>query len=312
MWYQKIHLDIGYKYTAASGQRERIDNMKRNIVNQLERCPRSLIIFDDFQWAPEMMILSLRDAFDESIEALTFRDKRVSTSRAIFVFCSDLESEQRHLSESMTIEQARKKVSELAGRQWKMVDQTTSFGKLFVADGMIPFVPLSEPELRKVIHIEMGKLTPRVERYLSFHANNHSVEFKWLGRVRWNEKRLDPAILTLLGADLKEYNARSIRNLIERHLLVHATEVAKCLLKESVRTELKGWVWGTTFHLLDDIKVEKVDHAHSFTVTIGEEVCISGPPPPPAKSSYQSSYQSTEKTTKDITKQSSKSINREL
>lgn len=182
---KKVHLDIGYKYTTASGQRERIDNMKREVVSQLERCPRSLIILDDFQFAPEMMILSLRDAFDESIEALTFRDKRVSTSRAIFVFCSDLESEQRHLSEDMTMEQARSKVSELAGHQWKMVDQTSSFGKLFVSDGMIPFVPLSEPELRKVIHIEMGKLTPRVERFLIFQANNHSVEFKWLGRVSY-------------------------------------------------------------------------------------------------------------------------------
>jgi ATP-dependent Clp protease ATP-binding subunit ClpA len=180
---KKIHLDIGYKYTSAAGQRERIDNMKKMVVSQLERCPRSLIIFDDFQWAPEMMILSLRDAFDDSMEALTYRDKRVSTSRAIFVFCSDLESEQRHLSENMTMEQARMKVSELAASQWKMVDQTSSFGKLFVSDGMVPFVPLSEPELRKVIHIEMGKLTPRVERFLTFNANNHSVEFKWLGRV---------------------------------------------------------------------------------------------------------------------------------
>jgi hypothetical protein len=180
---KKIHLDIGYKYSSAAGQRERIDNMKKMVVSQLERCPRSLIIFDDFQWAPEMMILSLRDAFDDSMEALTYRDKRVSTSRAIFVFCSDLESEQRHLSANMTMEQARIKVSELAASQWKMVDQTSSFGKLFVSDGMIPFVPLSEPELRKVIHIEMGKLTPRVERFLTFNANNHSVEFKWLGRV---------------------------------------------------------------------------------------------------------------------------------
>jgi len=122
---------------------------------------------------------SLRDAFDESTEALAFREKRASTSRAVFVFCSDLESEQRHLKEEMSMEQARSKVcsgggvrstsplcpmdswcpalwellqvSELAGMQWKMVDQTSAFGRLFLSsDGMVPFVPLSEPELRKV------------------------------------------------------------------------------------------------------------------------------------------------------------------
>jgi hypothetical protein len=89
-----------------------------------------------------------------------------------------------------------------------MVDQASDFGQLFVQGGMVPFVPLSEPELRKVIHIEMSKLTPRLERYLSFTASNSAVEYKWLGRVRWNEKRLDPVILKLLGDDLTDYNAR--------------------------------------------------------------------------------------------------------
>ena len=160
---RKISLDIGYKYSNAAGQRERIDSMKRAVVQQLERCPRSLIIFDDFQWAPEMMILSLRDAFDDTIEALSYRDKRVSTNQAIFVFCSDLESEQRHLSVDMTISQARTKVSQLAGQQWKMVDQSSVFGRLFVADGMVPFVPLTEPELRRysriVVSFKINKTT---------------------------------------------------------------------------------------------------------------------------------------------------------
>jgi hypothetical protein len=109
-----------------------------------------------------------------------------------------------------------------------------------------------------------------------FYYISISTYFYMIYKVRWNEKRLDPAVLGLLGADLQEYNARAIRNLIERHLLVHATEVGKCLLKESVRTEMKGWIWGSTINLLDDIKVEKVDNDHSFTVTIGETVCISG------------------------------------
>lgn len=66
---------------------------------------------------------------------------------------------------------------------------------------------------------------------------------------------------------------------------MHATEVGKCLLKESVRTEMAGWVWGSTVNLLDDIKVEKVDNDHSFTVTIGDSICISGSTVPKAKTS---------------------------
>jgi hypothetical protein len=158
-----------------------------------------------------------------------------------------------------------------------MVDSESGFGRLFLNQGMVPFVPLSEAELRKVIHIEIGKLTPRLERYLSFHASNATVDFKWLGRVRWNEKRLDPVVLQLLGDDLREYNARAIRNLIERHLLVHATSVGKCLVAHAVRTEHKGWLWGSTLNLLDDVKVEDVDHSHFFTVNIGDAPCISAP-----------------------------------
>jgi ATP-dependent Clp protease ATP-binding subunit ClpA len=113
---KKIHLDVSNKYSDKAGQRERIDAMKRSIVEQLERCPRSLIIFDDFQWAPEMMIFALRDAFDEDTESVTFRNKRVSTSKAIFVFCSDLESEQRHLHVDMSMEQVGR--VELSLRTW--------------------------------------------------------------------------------------------------------------------------------------------------------------------------------------------------
>ena len=104
---KRVHLDIGFKYASAAAQRERIDAMKKSVVSQLEKCPRSLIIFDDFQWAPEKMILSLRDAFDPSVEALAFRDRRVATHQAVFVFCSDLEAEQRHLRADMTNEQVR-------------------------------------------------------------------------------------------------------------------------------------------------------------------------------------------------------------
>ncbi len=100
----------------------------------------------------------------------------MSTSKALFVFCSDLESEQRHLSVDMDMEQAKRKVSQLAQLQWRQVELGSAFGKLFVGSGLVPFVPLSEPERRKVVHIEVGKLTPRGQRYLSFHATNASVE----------------------------------------------------------------------------------------------------------------------------------------
>ena len=275
---KKIQLEIDSKLTSKAGQRERTDDMKRKVVQHLERCPRSLIIFDDFQFAPEMMILALRDAFDrtrgEYSETLSYRNQRVSTSNAIFVFCSDLESEQRHLSVEMTMAEARKKVSELAGEQWKNVDQSTAFGKLFASTGMIPFVPLSDSELRKVVRIEMSKLTPRVERYLQFNANNRTVAYNWLGKVRWNEKRLDPAILALLGEDIQNYNARAIRNLVERTLLVHATDISRCLLRDSTRLSKKGWFYGSTIFLVDDINIDDVDSGQHFTVKIADSVCI--------------------------------------
>ena len=44
------------------------------------------------------------------------------------------------------------KISQLAVQQWKMVDPESGFGKLFVNEGMVPFVPLLEAELQKFIH----------------------------------------------------------------------------------------------------------------------------------------------------------------
>lgn len=39
---------------------------------------------------------------------------------------------------------------ELAARQWRMVDKGSAFGKMFITHNLIPFVPLTDVELRKV------------------------------------------------------------------------------------------------------------------------------------------------------------------
>jgi len=119
----------------------------------------------------------------------------------------------------------------------------------------------------------MGKLTPRLERHLSYSASNHSVEFAWLGRVRWNEKRLDPKVLGLLKDDLNEYNARAIRNLMERHLLAYASTIGKCLVAHSARSVHKGWFWGETVNLLDDVKVDDLKPDHAFRISVGGVDC---------------------------------------
>ena len=57
----KIHLDAGYKSLDAHQRVQRIDNIKKRVVDQLDRCPRSLIIFDDFQWAPVELIIAFKE-----------------------------------------------------------------------------------------------------------------------------------------------------------------------------------------------------------------------------------------------------------
>lgn len=124
-----------------------------------------------------------------------------------------------------------------------------------------------------MIHIETEKLTPRIQRYLSYSATNRTTEFTWLGKVRWNAKRLDQAVLDLLGDDVREYNARAIRNLIDRHLLVHSTDIAQCLVSQSKFTLQRGWFWDGV-KLLDDIKVEAIDRSRTFLVTVGSDPCL--------------------------------------
>jgi len=75
-----------------------------------------------------MMILALRDAFDEDTESLAFREKRVSTNQAIIVFCSDLELEQRHLHVDMTLEQAREKSPSSRSSNGKWLTRSPALG----------------------------------------------------------------------------------------------------------------------------------------------------------------------------------------
>mmetsp|Transcript_2537 Transcript_2537/g.5196 ORF Transcript_2537/g.5196 Transcript_2537/m.5196 type:complete len:202 (-) Transcript_2537:47-652(-) len=42
-------------------------------------------------------------------------------------------------------------------------------------------------------------------------------------------------------------------------------------------SEHRGWLWGSTVNLLEDVKVDDVDHSHFFTVNIGDIPCISAP-----------------------------------
>jgi hypothetical protein len=56
-------------------------------------------------------------------------------------------------------------------------------------------------------------------------------------------------------------SASAIRNLIERHLLVHATTVGACLERHAVRTNHKGWLWGSTVRELPQKRPVAREHS---------------------------------------------------
>lgn len=197
---RKIPLDMALR--SGQGQQERIDIIKRALIAQFTRCPRSVVILDDFQFAPIELIASLKEAFDES-PTISYGTQSASTRQGIFILCSDLEEEQRHLTPDMTIIQARDKVKELAQLKWGHLKQGSTFGKLLAKTMLFPFTPLTNEELRTVVHLEFSKLNEPVREHVK-NLENSTHGWTWRGRVSWNKKHVDARVLDHLATEINE------------------------------------------------------------------------------------------------------------
>jgi len=253
-----------------------VSSIKKRIVVQLQSCSRSIIIFDEFQFATKGLILALKEAFDENDPTISANDVTVRTSCATFIFCSDFTGDQQNeLTADLAPLEARNKVLELAQRTWKFTEKY-GFGKLFVArkESLIPFIPFVETELRKVIKIEFDQLDEEIRKLVRHQAKASSIDYIWRGQVQWSQKYLEPRILVGLREDISLFNARAIRNGIAFHLRVHATKIAQCLTTLSARRTVKGFFYGQADELFDNVYIADVDDSMGFSVNIGSLQCI--------------------------------------
>ena len=108
-------------------------DIRRRVVRQLNRCPRSLIVFDEAELpSPEVM-----QVFEELIDGdhIEFESITASSNEAIFIFISDFGMEG--ITEGMTMDEVVERISQdmrnvwMYGKQETMVTHVVPFNNMY-------------------------------------------------------------------------------------------------------------------------------------------------------------------------------------
>ena len=142
------------------------------VAEQLHHCPRSVLIFDEIQRAPEQLLDNIIDIFDRSGEQpqLTHPPHQtpLNTSMCIVIVVSDIGSTK--LDPDMDRDSAKRAVEEDADRKFRNSE------KRALLQNIVPFLPLSLDDMRWVAAKELKEL-----------GGDLAQEYKgaWAGKLTW-------------------------------------------------------------------------------------------------------------------------------
>ena len=148
--------------------------IRRMVAEQLHHCPRSVLIFDEIQRAPEALLDSIIDIFDQSGRSplLTFPPHQtpVNTSMCIVIAVSDIGSTK--LNPDMDRDAAKRAVEEDADRKFQ------HSRKRALLQNIVPFLPLAPADLEWVANKELKQLGGAL-----------AVEYRgvWAGKLTWSK-----------------------------------------------------------------------------------------------------------------------------
>jgi len=126
-------------------------DIHRMVAEQLHHCPRSVLIFDEIQRAPEELLDNIIEIF-ENPGRLTFppHPAPINTSMCIVIVVSDIGSTK--LSPDMDRDSAKRAIEEDADNKFKHSK------KRALLQNIVPFLPLSQDDLKWVATKELKEL----------------------------------------------------------------------------------------------------------------------------------------------------------
>ena len=142
------------------------------VAEQLYHCPRSVLIFDEIQRAPEQLLDNIIDIFDRTGQqpVLTYppHTTPLNTSSCIIIVVSDIGSTK--LNPDMDRDAAKRAVEEDADSKFQNSE------KRALLQNIVPFLPLSLDDMKWVAAKELKEL-----------GGDLSKEYKgaWGGKLTW-------------------------------------------------------------------------------------------------------------------------------
>eukprot|EP01080_Neovahlkampfia_damariscottae_P010815 gene10815-3433_t len=190
---EKLRSKISIKY---------IDTLKSKIVTQLKKCSNSIIYIDDFQQMMSEVFLSFEQYLKGIIE---YNNEQISTKNAIFIFTSDLGSED--LTRNKNIHELKEFIHE-------RLEQFSS-NQINQHLQNIPFQSLNKSAFKKIIKRELNILKCQIKeiKNLEYDLNvlNYLSNIIW--KKEWMKKMNGRGIVKHLIID---YVLPKINNLLEK------------------------------------------------------------------------------------------------
>lgn len=166
------HMELNLRQAdEALGAEKALSGIRDQVAEQLSWCPRSVLVFDEIQSVAESLVDGIISIFDSPTHSILYKGKTVATNHAVVILVSDLGSRKLHSSMDRT--QARTAVEEAATARF------IRSKKRVLLQNIVPFLPLSLPEMAAVAELELKKLTHILE-----------VEFRgmWSGLLTWSNQ----------------------------------------------------------------------------------------------------------------------------
>ena len=245
-----------------------MDEMEGDIARQLLSCPRSLIVLDDIERLSSSFLDFLQGPLHEHYPVASYRSedgvrKEVSTRDAVFILISDLNEDR--LSPDLPRKTAIEYIRAKARERWGDIKVVNFIQRT------VPFVPLSNSEMKNVAEVTLKKLESAIEAYSGG---------KWKGKVTWQADVVD-RVVAAAKEEYTDANARGVGNwvdveVVDRLREAWESEHAKTMLRTHRHKGQEDLVF-TSFNLVVDSEGQV--NVESY----GQEYR----PPPPLRGGYE-------------------------
>jgi DNA polymerase III delta prime subunit len=271
-----LKMEIYLKHTPSDRMKETFKTVVAEpILEQLNSCPRSVILLDEIQHAHIELLEELKNALDDNAYLTCYPPlcplsrPQLSTREAIFIMTSDLEPEAaKRLTSDLPKADAIEIIRALSKARW---GEGTFGVKMIELIPVVPFLPLTGYDFHKILARKIGELGESIRERLETEVSRLALPYKvrWLGEVL-SKKGTETLILVRVDRSL---GFRVVDNFLRQHAMPLLDDVVADVIDLAYSTPftISGGLFGRSTHvILHNVQVEYENKEFTMYLIPGE------------------------------------------